>query len=399
MKDKLQSCENNVRLYYWYAMLREPILWGPILITYIQSVSFMSLTEIYFMEASCVIIASLLQIPTGHFADRYGRKNSIIVGLLFILMEMILFTIASSKTEIWISNTFWAIGYSFMSGADSALLYDSLRAIKRQREYRKIEGKVMCLRYFVVAAAVISSGYLATICMRLPCMIDTIIIMTCFFVVFAMREAPHEDDSTEHGGLVVQKVSMLNAIKSCWHNKKIVWIIALATTVSVTSKLWFFTYNPYFKEVGIKLIYYGYIFMALNVIAAISSYYAHTVSSKLSPIASIALSLSCIVIPLLVMGVVMEPWAIIMILPSNFVRGFTTPFINSLLHENISSKQRATMISVKSSTHQLTEVICMFMFGIVTGVFALSSALTGLGLVTGIVSIVLLVTYGKYFNK
>ena len=390
-----KSYDSNVRLYYGYAMLREPILWGPILVIYIQSVSFMSLAEIYLMEASCVTIASLLQIPTGHFADRYGRKNSMIVGLLFILTEMILFTIASSKTEIWISNTFWAIGYSFMSGADSALLYDSLRAIKRQREYRKIEGKVMCLRYLVVAAAVISSGYLATIYIRLPCMIDTVIIMTCFFVVFAMREAPHEDDSTEHGGLAVQKVGMLNAIKCCWHNKKMVWIIALATTVSVTSKLWFFTYNPYFKEVGIKLIYYGYIFMALNVVAAISSYYAHAVSNRLSSMASIALSLSCIFIPILVMGILMEPWAVLMVLPQNFVR----PFINSLLHENISSRQRATMISVKSSIHQLMEVMCMVVFALLISEFTLGSALTCLGLVTGVISIVLLVSYGKYFNK
>ncbi len=359
----------------------------------------MSLAEIYYMEASCVIIASFLQIPTGHFADRFGRKNSMIVGLAFIMTEVVMFTLASSKIEIWISNTCWAIGYSFMSGADSALLYDSLRAIKRQNEYRKIEGKIMCLRYFVVAIAVISSGYLAAIYIRLPCIIDTVIIMTGFLMVFAFKEAPHEYESNDQAGMFVTKTNMLTAIKSCWTNKKIVWIIALATIVSVTSKLWFFTYNPYFKEVGIKLIYYGYIFMVLNVIAAISSYYAHTISSKLSSIASITLSLSCIVFPILVMGIVVEPWAVIMVLPQNFVRGFTTPFINSLLHENINSKQRATMISVKSSTYQFAEVICMYMFGILTSVISLGYALTCLGIVSGIISIVLLVSYRKYFHR
>ncbi|HPN81500.1 MAG TPA: hypothetical protein PK412_03070, partial [bacterium] len=76
----IKQANRNVVLYYFFQLLREPLFWGPILISYIRHVSQMSLSEIYIMEATCLIGIMLLEIPSGALADLLGRRRTIFIG-------------------------------------------------------------------------------------------------------------------------------------------------------------------------------------------------------------------------------------------------------------------------------------------------------------------------------
>ena len=391
--------ERNIRLYKAYLILREPILWGAILITYIKRVSGMTLAEIYTMEAVCVVIAAFFQIPTGSFADKHGRVTSMRIGLLFIIIEMSLFATANCRAMIWISNACWAIGMSFMSGADSAFLYDNLKVLGQgEKEYRHIVGRTLSIRLWFVAVCSIACGYIANINIRLPCLIDTVFVCMCLCVLLMLRECRFVEKDEQHEQNINMKWHMVTAVKEALRNKKVMWVILIATTLGVISKMWFFTYNPYFEAVKIPIQQFGYVFFALNVVAALSSRFSARIATAISSRTSATITMSCVAVPIVLMSLAMAPWAIWLVLPQNFVRGYTDPFIGGLMNRHVRSKNRATMLSIKSSIHQWTEVGCMAGFGYMVKTNGLQNALIGLGAIACLMLFVIIGTYKKMFH-
>lgn len=101
------------------------------------------------------VLITLLEIPTGSVADRYGRKASTLMGIAFIAAG-ILFVLLSSKTfAVMLSwMVFQAIGVTLISGADRALLFDTLKEHAQENQYQMICGRFMGLARV--------SGFLAT---------------------------------------------------------------------------------------------------------------------------------------------------------------------------------------------------------------------------------------------
>ena len=135
---KMRRAVRNVALYKLFVIFNEPLFWGPILITSLQKLGQMSLPEIYFMESAVMIICVVLDIPAGALADVIGRKKSLIIGRVFLLASIVGFATMHSPVEAWISNIIWAIGYSFQSGADQALLYNTLKEAGIEKDFIKM---------------------------------------------------------------------------------------------------------------------------------------------------------------------------------------------------------------------------------------------------------------------
>jgi MFS family permease len=362
----------------------------------------MPLSEIFFCEACCVIILVLLQIPTGTIADRWGRANSVKVGCFILLIELICFASATDRVLLWIGNALWAIGTSFVSGADSALIYDSLKENisdknELERKYREIEGKSSAYRLTLTAIMCLMSGYLAEINMRLPIIIDAIIafitLVVSFFFIETKRHSESEKDKLSY------KNHMIGSIKYVFKKVHLLWIVSFAVLIGVTSKLWFFTYNPYFEMVNLPIHYYGYVFFALNIVAGLSSYYANNLANKIKEKWSIIFSISAITAPMIAMGLLVSKWSVSLVLFQNLVRGYLGPFMSNMLHKRIASTNRATVLSVKSAIYQAVEVVCMLSFGFVIHSISLAWAITYLGIVSTLIGIILVFVYMKLFKN
>ena len=133
--------ERNIKLYQAFQAFVEPIFWGPILILFLNKAAKMTLPEIFFMESIVVAAQIFLQLPTGTIADLIGRKKTMFIGSLFFVADNLFFASANCPWLAWTGNILWVIGFSLVSGADSALLFDSLRILGRENEYKKIQGK------------------------------------------------------------------------------------------------------------------------------------------------------------------------------------------------------------------------------------------------------------------
>lgn len=390
-----KSVERNIRLFIWFRILREPILWGPILILFIVNIGKMPLAEVYFMEALVTIVMIFSEIYSSPWADLLGRKKTMIVGTFISFLAVIIFMVVQSPLEVWIANILIMVGYSIVSGADEAFLADTLKSAGREGELTKIYGLSNSYRFFLVAIGSIFAGYLYEINPRLPIALSIPPLFVSFVLLLFLKEPKRQRRASHKEHFNLMKISILFMV----NHKKIKWIITYLALVVIASKLWFFSYNPYFELVEIEPRFFGWIFFGLNLVAWLSSRYAYKIQRIFSEKQIMTAIIFIISIPMFLMGTYVSQIAALLVFTENIARGFRDPFFSSLINRHLDSKNRATVLSMKSAAIALVSAISLFLFGIVLNIFSLPSSLQLLSLIIIIIGLYLILRYNKVFQN
>ena len=377
----------NIVLYKLFVLFNEPLFWGPIVITSIQQLGHMSLPDIYFMEATVMGICVLLDIPAGALADLIGQKKVLIIGRMFLLASMFGFALTVGPLSAWLSNISWAIGISFQSGADVSLFYNSLKSHGIQKKFKQIEGCAVGSRLLLTAFCSLAVGPLAAINMRIPLLICIPFVAIPLVVTFFFTEPTATKKYSVRGQFRI----LVEGIRLAARKPEVFWMIGFCTLIMGSSKIWFFTYNPYFERVGIDIKYYGLIFFLLNIVAWISSHYAEQIEKRLGEHGCIITMILCVGLPVLMMGLLPFWPMAYMVLSQNVVRGFIRPFKGDFLNRHIASDNlRTTVLSVQSTTSDVVSILTLSSFGLLMKHVSLLNSLVILG------SVVLLLGFVSY---
>lgn len=144
-----------------YTFLMEFGLWIPIWVLYLRDQRHFSLTQIALLDVPFFLLVVFAEIPTGAVADRFGRKVSLALAAGFYAVAILVFAVASSYPVIFVSYTAWGFAVTFRSGADSALLYDSLKQIGREADFPRVNGRLTAFRWTTVLAALLIGAPIA----------------------------------------------------------------------------------------------------------------------------------------------------------------------------------------------------------------------------------------------
>jgi MFS family permease len=375
---KTGHARRNVALYKLFVMFNEPLFWGPILIISLQKLAHMSLPEIYFMESAVMIICVALDIPAGALADVIGRKKSLIIGRLFLLGSIVGFATMNSPIGAWVANIIWAVGFSFQSGADQALLYNTLKEAGIAKSFTKIEGRAVGSRFILIAFCSLAVGPLAEINLRFPLFLSVPFVFIPLVASFFFKEKRCTTGYSTKKQIDTLKNGVMFAIRK----PEVRWIIGFCALVMGASKIWFFTYNPYFETVGISLKYFGVIFFFLNVVAWLSSHYAHRIERYYKEQTCVVAMIGCVGVPILLMGIFpCWPMALLVVV-QNIVRGFMRPFVANFMNRHIDSEEiRATALSVRSTLTEVVSILSLAWFGFMDKSLGLITSLIVLGVV------------------
>ncbi len=386
----------NVLLYRLYVIFNEPLFWGPILIVSLQKLAGMSLPEIYYMEAIVLCICVVLDIPSGALADVIGRKQTIIIGRVFLFGSILFFAIMTNATEAWVGNILWAIGYTLQSGADTSLLYETLKERGREDKYKKVQGQAVGARLVLVAFCSLVVGLLAEIDLRLPLLLCLPFALIPLVSSFFWREPIQ----TEKYSVQKQVETLMQGASFVLRSVEVRWMVGFAALIMSTSKVWFFTYNPYFELVGMPIAHFGIIFFLLNIVAWLSSHYAYKIEQALGERRCVLVTVLCVGGPIMLMALIpIHPFAYLVVV-QNVVRGFMRPFFEDYIHYHISASEsgniRATVMSAQTTVANLTAVAGLTGFGFLVGHLSLLNSL----LILGTLCLVLgMLSYWSYLRR
>jgi outer membrane protein assembly factor BamB len=141
---RFKNVEANIWKYYLVEILSGFWFILPIMILYLLSFD-LTYTQIGILEFVCAITVILLEIPTGVFADFVGRKWALFFGCVFWAVTFFVIGLSNSFLMFLLGFIFWGIGDAFLSGTTSALLYDTLKALKKEKEFLRFKGRAMFL--------------------------------------------------------------------------------------------------------------------------------------------------------------------------------------------------------------------------------------------------------------
>ena len=154
--------KRNIYLFYAYQAFATPGWLIPIVVIFFTQWHGMSNFEALLILALYSLYVGISEVPTGVVADKYSRKISIIIGSLLLIVGTMGQYFASSFWLVNIATFLMGVGQSFRSGADQALIYDSLKDLKATKSYGKIIARTTTLQLAVTSLTIYIGGHLGT---------------------------------------------------------------------------------------------------------------------------------------------------------------------------------------------------------------------------------------------
>ena len=119
----------------------------PFMIIYFRDLGF-SFFQITLITGIFAVTETLMEVPTGAFADAHGRKLSVIMG--FMIASFAIFLIPFMESFIFLLAA-WALaglGISFANGAEESWVIDNLNKLRRKDLHQEFFIKDMSITSF-----------------------------------------------------------------------------------------------------------------------------------------------------------------------------------------------------------------------------------------------------------
>ena len=255
------SFEANIWKMYIFKFSFSLQFVGGVLVPFFLDWGKISFTQIMILQSFFVFSVFLLEVPTGAVADYLGRKTSIICAAVTTSIGALVYSSYPHFYIFLLGEFVWALGLAFLSGADEALVYDSLIATKSERESKRIFGR---FNSFQLAALMISapigSIIAATLGLRYTMMFMSVPFLVASFIALTFEEPESKKKSESKKYLE----TLVNGVRY-FKDHKILKILAF-DKISIGGLIFFilWTYQPLLKQLGVPLIFFGFVHAAMT---------------------------------------------------------------------------------------------------------------------------------------
>lgn len=316
-------------------------------------------SQILFINAWFWFWIFLLEIPTGTVADFFGRKVSIVSGFVVGIVGMLVYVSYPHILVFLAAEVIYAIAFTLLSGADEALVYDSLKEIGQTEKSKKVFARMESFKLAGIVLGAVAGGFIAKhLGLRMPMLLQTVPFAIGCIAALTLKEPPISNNGQSLSFQAYKKI-LVDGVKYFWNNR-ILKILAL-DMVMVSAFAWIIIwfYQALLKNAGVDISYFGIVhaFMSLAQIFIINNFerlekWLGTkkrflfISAFLTGVLFILLGLTTYV-PLVIFGIV-------------FSAGFGLsrgPLFSSYMNKYIPSDKRATVLSTTSMLRTFAIVI------------------------------------------
>lgn len=375
-----QSLQSNIIKLYIIKVAKWFMLFMPIVVLFYKD-NGLEMRHVFILQAIYSVAIVVLEIPSGYVADVLGRKITLVIGTILGFLGFLSYSFSYGFVGFLIAEVILGLGQSLISGADSALLYDSLLETGKKDKYIKYEGRMVSVGNFAEAIAGIIGGLLATLSLRYPYYAQTMVAFIGIPAALMLIEP------IRHKKLVKMKfVDVLNIVKYALHdNYELKWNIIFSSVIGASTLTMAWFVQPYFELILLPVSLFGVLWTILNLTVGFSAMIAHKIEMKLKQI-KIMIGIT-ILIPFgyIILSRINALWGIGILFIFYIVRGIATPILKDYINQLCNSDIRATVLSVRNFVIRIFFAIIGPIVGWYTDHFSLQAAL----LLSGIVFLVL----------
>jgi MFS family permease len=313
-----KQMHRNIGLLYAFKAIKTFLIIMPVIIPFFQELG-LNQTEIFILESTWAASILIFEIPSGYFADKFGRKLSMIIGSVLMTLANFLYVGASGFEILLIANLLMGLSYSFISGADSAIAFDSFAVLKQEPRYLDFESKNNSISGFLQASASLLGGALALSSLKLPMLTQACVMSLSIPVSIFLTETPHL--------MKVAPLSLKELIKvsknTLFERKNLQLYILLSILLGNMTHIIIWIKQPLFQHIGIPLMYFGALSAITYVTFGITSIFSEKIKDSLGEKKSLIFLLSAGSLAYIIIGLTPSFLTLILILIiSSYKRGF-----------------------------------------------------------------------------
>jgi len=365
--------KNTLQLYLikiakWFNLMM------PIVVLFYQE-NGLSMSQIFILKSIYSIAMVATELPSGYLADVWGCRKTLLVGAVMGTIGILIYSISGDFYSFILAEIVLGIGFSFVSGADSAMLYDSLKAENREEEYVKHEGRITSSGNFAEALAGVAGGLLATISLRTPYYFQIVVAAIGIPAAYFLQEPKHALERTH-----LKMKEILSIVKLTYQKPEMRSAIMISSFTGATTLTYAWFVQPYFQKAGVPVSVFGILWTLLNLTAGIFSMYAYRIEKWLGQQITILLIVVFISLGFILTSVEISLAGIAILFGFYMVRGVATPVLKDQINRFTDSKVRATILSIRNFEIRIIFAIVGPVLGYLTDTFSLQTAL----MVTGI---------------
>lgn len=365
------SVQSNIWKMYVIKAFRWFMVAMPIIVLFYQE-NGLSIREVFILQSVFSVVIVLSEMPSGYFSDVFGRKLSIILGSIFGFLGFLIYSFSFGFAGFLLAEIILGIGSGFISGADSALLYDSLIETEQEQSYKKFEGRVLSVAHFSEGLAGILGGFLALISLRIPVYAETAAMFLAIPFAFTLVEPKRHVPDPSAGNIK----AMIKILKySLNDHLEVKWLILYSSLISTATLTATWLIQPYFRLVGLPLPLFGILWAALYFFLGVSSFSAAGVEALLGRRRSLLSLVIILAAPLVLLGIFPALWAIAFFFVIYFMRGLHLPVLKDYINRLIGSETRATILSISALTARLLFAVIGPIVGWISDLYSLRTAL------------------------
>jgi MFS family permease len=351
---------HNIPLLNIFAALKMALLPMAIITLFWKDQIGLSLAEILLLQSIFSLATLLMEFPSGYLSDRLGYRFALNLACLFGMTGWTTYTFAGSFSGVLAAEIQLGISYAFISGSDSALLYETLRHDGREEHYARYDGRMTAWAQIGEAGGAIGAGVLYAWFPLLPFFLQVGIWILALVVCRQLKEIPSRPrkiGSHLHEALRI-------ALKAFIHSPGLRFTILFAALLGLASFYPVWLIQPYMQSLEVPLAWFGPVWALANLCVSFGSIISHRIQYHLGARGTSLLLLGLLVAGYSGLAFTHILWGFAFYFLLTIMRGIQGPFLRLALQQQCERYERASILSLKSLVFRFGFVITGPLVGI-----------------------------------
>ena len=379
----MSKLQRNVVLYPWFRAASDGHAWITVFFLYMSQS--LPLDQVIELSAVYYLSVFLLEVPSGYFSDRIGRRRTLLISAAALISSYCCFIVGAGFWWFAAGQFLLAMGIAMQSGTDTAFHYDSLKALGREAEYASREAKAEQWGLVMLAIATLSGGVLGLIDLRLAYVFSLLSATAMAFLVWRMVEPQHADESAA----IPQ--SFTRVVWDCClrlRDPVLGWVFLVVILLYAMAHIVFEFYQPYISLMPLALLeasdyaplISGIVISVSMFGGAIGARASIAWQAKLGLIGVLALAMLIQLGIVAAMAIAVSPMVLALVCLRNFPMSLVHAPVRAAIAPRIERRQRATYLSLQGLAERLFFAVLLMMLarGLESGAPIVESTLTSI---------------------
>jgi len=395
----IRSYESNIPKFFLNQALYNFMLFAPIWVIFLQRKHGLSLTQITFIDFAFWITMALTEVPTGAVADTIGRKYSIFIGVILSILTVLFFALAPTYPLLLLANSLWPIAFTFISGADMAFFYDSLRMLGREAEYSRLRGRVLVVEIASAGISGVLGGLLTLWQPVAPFVLYAGILVIALLITMSFKEPPREPDS--ESGLQLDYLQTLKiAFGAIRKHTTLRWALLFSNLLPLATSAINITFiQPHAIAIGVPLAAMGVVTLGINLVRMAGSENAGRLVKHMGERRWLGTAAFLVSLGVIGLGAIHSLAGLVVFGLAAFASAASRPLVEMLILRQTPGAVRATILSVDNLLFRLFLALIEPGVGAVADAYSLQVGFMVMGLGGGLVLGVVCLNWFRRFES